>query len=421
MTVLAPEKFIASVEKTLYAFLSPENQKWIKQLNALYPFTFQEIRLLCEMARDLEMWEEKSIEVYWNELENRLPGFSDPKQRKDRLFGQLRALVRAQKERPKSYTQKIPLSRKESLHIVTEETGKKIFGDCPVASEKTVCCNLKTIDAVENCAFGCSYCTIQTFYGDRIAFDKNFKEKLNQIELDPNRFYHVGTGQSSDSLIWGNREGILDHLCEFARKHPNILLEFKTKSDNVSYFLDHEVPKNIVISWSLNPDVMIQNEEHFTASLDRRFKAAKKVRDRGVKVAFHFHPIVYYEGWKQAYPELAERVQTMFRPEEILFISFGSVTLIKPVIQEIRKRGGATKILQMEMVPDPHGKLTYPDSVKLELFQTMFDAFQGWHGKVFFYLCMERAYFWDQVFGWHYPTNEEFERDFGLKTMAKIQ
>ena len=111
----------------------------------------------------------------------------------------------------------------------------------------------------------------------------------------------------------------------------------------------------------------------------------------------------------------------MFRPEEILFISFGSVTLIKPVIQEIRKRGGATKILQMEMVPDPHGKLTYPDSVKLELFQTMFDAFQGWHGKVFFYLCMERAYFWDQVFGWHYPTNEEFERDFGLKTMAKIQ
>ena len=39
----------------------------------------------------------------------------------------------------------------------------KVFGQCPVASEKTVCCNLMTIDAIQGCSLGCSYCSIQTF------------------------------------------------------------------------------------------------------------------------------------------------------------------------------------------------------------------------------------------------------------------
>src|SRR3990172_8145513 len=121
---------------------------------------------------------------------------------------------------------------------------------CPVASEETVCCNLRTIDAVENCAFGCSYCTIQTFYSDTFKFDADFTTKLKKIKLDLNRFYHFGTGQSSDSLVWGNKNGTLDALCQFAKGAPNVLLEFKTKSNNLRYLLENDIPANIVCSWS---------------------------------------------------------------------------------------------------------------------------------------------------------------------------
>ena len=114
-----------------------------------------------------------------------------------------------------------------------------VFGDCPVRSERTLCCNLKTIDAVQNCAFGCSYCTIQTFYGDRVIVDAELPKKLASLNIERGRFYHIGTGQSSDSLVWGNRDGILDTLCEFAFKHPDVLLELKTKSANVEYFIKH--------------------------------------------------------------------------------------------------------------------------------------------------------------------------------------
>ncbi|NIV72697.1 MAG: hypothetical protein GWN44_08470, partial [Calditrichae bacterium] len=74
------------------------------------------------------------------------------------------------------------------------------------------------------------------------------------------------------------------------------MLEFKTKSNNIRYFLENETPNNIVCSWSLNTSVIIENEEHFTASLEQRLQAARTIADYGIKVAFHFHPLVYYQG-----------------------------------------------------------------------------------------------------------------------------
>ncbi len=315
----------------------------------------------------------------------------------------------------------LPRPSQREKHLVTaEKSDKAIHGMCPVASESTVCCNLRTIDAVENCAFGCSYCTIQTFYNEEFKFDADFAAKLKSISLDPNRFYHFGTGQSSDSLVWGNRHGILDALFQFAADHPNVLLEFKTKSNNVRYFLEQQVPENIVCSWSLNTPTIIRSEEHFTADFEQRFGAARLVADRGIKVSFHFHPMIYYQGWENDYPEIAAKVQAEFRHEQVLFISFGSVTMIKPAIKKIRKLGQPTKILQMPMVPDPHGKLTYPDEIKVSMFRRMYEAFEPWQGRVFMYLCMEKAAIWEQAFGFVYEDNEEFERDFGAKTMSKL-
>ena len=101
-----------------------------------------------------------------------------------------------------------------------------------------------------------------------------------------------------------------------------------------------------------------------------------------------------------------------------LFISMGAVTFIKPVVRQIRRRGGETKILQMDLVPDHNGKLTYPDETKVELFSRLFDCFTPWHAEVFFYLCMEAAPIWEQVLGRAFPTNEEFERAFASHCLA---
>ena len=261
---------------------------------------------------------------------------------------------------------------------------------------------------------------MQTFYGRDIVFDVDFAEKLKAIPIDPGRFYHYGTGQSSDSLAFGNRSGNLDALCGFAADHPNVLLELKTKSDNVRYFMDADVPVNLVCSWSLNTPVVIRNEEHFTASLEHRLWAARSIADRGVKVAFHFHPMVYYDGWKEDYARTIAVLTEMFDPEEVLFVSAGSVTLIKPVLRKIRELGNPTKMTQIDFVTDPHGKLTYPDDVKIRMFRLWHEALAPWRGRVFMYLCMEKAEIWQAVFDRVYATNTEFERAFGRDTMRKV-
>ena len=71
----------------------------------------------------------------------------------------------------------------------------------------------------------------------------------------------------------------------------------------------------------------------------------------------------------------------------------------------------------MELVPDPHGKLTYPDSIKVMMFKKMHQALEPWHGRVFMYLCMEKAAIWELSLGYVYPTNEAFEKDFGANTL----
>lgn len=405
------EKLQSFAGRTLLPRLQASTRDFILGLALTYRFTYQELRQTAQAARDLEMWREWPFEPLWADLESATP--SHGRERKKALLRGLQERLRNLGRGPKAYPESgldPPTRRRVSLE--ERQTDKQVLGLCPAYSEQTVCCGLHTIDAVRGCPFSCSYCTIQTFYGDTAELEADLSTKLAAIELDPDRRYHIGTGQSSDSLVWGNRGDHLEALLGFAADHPNVLLELKTKSDNIRYLTEARVPENVVCSWSLSTDTLIRNEEHYTASLQRRLDAARSVADSGIRVAFHFHPMVHYLGWRTDYSEVAWQVVDRFSIPEVAFLSMGSVTLIKPVVQEIRRRGGDTKILQMELVPDVHGKLTYPDAIKLELFQHLYRGLEPWHGGVFFYLCMEPTHIWERTFGHAYATNEAFEEDF---------
>jgi len=406
------EKFTKAIQNSYYDKLNQANQTFIKQLAFSKQLSLQEIREYITIARDLELWDEGDLEDIYVEHQKKKEALKRTKQAYESL-----------RNKPNSYND-------FSLHIPPQEqkfrfqtTKKEGFGLglCPVASEKTRCCNLLTLDAVESCGFDCSYCSIQSFYNQNtITFDSDFANKLNNLQLDPNKTYHIGTGQSSDSLMWGNREGVLDALFSFARRYPNVILEFKTKSDNISYLLENDVPKNIICTWSLNTPTIIQNEEHLTAPLQKRLKAARAVADKGVKVGFHFHPIVEYENYLKEYKEVYDTLLEMFNPEEVVLVSFGTLTFIKPVIKQLRNRNFTTKITQMPF-DEIAGKHSYPHQTKVEMFSHAYQSFAPWHKKVFFYMCMEEHSLWRECFGYEYFSNNDFERDMLYNYAKKLQ
>ena len=395
------DKFNEAIKNTVFYKLPSNEQDFIKRKSLELKFSFSEIKQIIDIARDLEMWNEKSIIEF----------FPDHTQKKV-VFSRLIKAYNALREKPNSYKNfKLKNSAKEQkFHFKTEEKEGFSLGLCPVASEKTRCCNLLTLDAVESCGFDCSYCSIQSFYNQNIiTFDSGFATKLKNLNLDKNKTYHIGTGQASDSLMWGNKEGILDALFAFARENKNVILEFKTKSDNISYLLENEVPKNILCTWSLNTPTIMQNEEHLTASLDKRINAAREVADKGVKVGFHFHPIVEYENYLSEYEEVYTRLIKEFESHEVALVSFGTLTFIKPVIKQLRERDFRSKITQMPF-EDASGKSSYPYDIKVEMFKHAYKSFAPWHKKVFFYLCMEEHEMWKDTFGYQFATNNDFER-----------
>ncbi|MCD6433238.1 MAG: hypothetical protein J7L21_04280 [Sulfurimonas sp.] len=395
------DKFNNSINNTFYSKLPPAEQKFIKLKSLELKFSHQEIKQIVDMARDFGMWNEKSIvDIFPEHTQKRV------------VFARLRKAYEDIRSTPNSYEnfelKNIPTEQKYTFK--TENKDGFGLGLCPVASEKTRCCNLLTLDAVESCGFDCSYCSIQSFYNQNtITFDSSFKEKLLNLKLDKNRTYHIGTGQSSDSLMFGNREGVLEALFEFARTNPNVILEFKTKSDNIKYLLENSVPKNIICTWSLNTPTIIKNEEHLTASLDKRIDAARKVADKGVKVGFHFHPIVEYENYLDDYKKVYEKLLQTFSAKEVALISIGTLTFIKPVIKQLREREFRSKITQMPF-EDASGKSSYPHAIKVEMFKHAYDSFAPWHKDVFFYLCMEDPEIWKDTLGYEYSTNNDFER-----------
>ena len=399
---------ISQIEKDkVFLNLSNDAKQDIISLSSRYRFSFQDLRQLSIIATDFYMWDNETVMECIEKFEL---SSNNPLNKKEVMshikseWNKLKSSKIKYEEIDKLNTQR-PKPRKVELN----DQNNEVFGMCPVASEKTVCCNLMTIDAVQGCSLGCSYCSIQTFYSDgKISIDKNLAEKLANIPLDPSKNYHIGSGQSSDSLAIGNREGVLDAQLEFAKVNPNIILEFKTKSKNISHLLKTDIPKNVFVSWSLNPQIFIDNEEHGTASLDQRLDSAKKLSDKGILVGFHFHPIVYYEGYENDYKNIVQKVMSMFHPSQIAMISMGTLTFIKPAINKLRSTGLKSKVLQIPM-EDAVGKSSYTKEVKKEIFSNVYDEFSSWHEEIFFYLCMEESSIWETVFGDYYKSNSEFE------------
>lgn len=396
---------------TLFPALEAEDQSFLQDLTTEYDLDFHDIQKLANVARDLEMWRETPLATLWADWESETPRSSDdPKQRFfDRLATHMEQLRTQEKVYPTEPLR--GLTRAQPL-LQERAAPTKVFTLCPYFSSETNCCQLHIIEAVTGCALGCSFCNVNASMGETVEFSTDLAERLAEVELDTQRFYHVSTSHMSDSLIWGNRHGLLDALFDFARRHPNVQLELKTKSDRIDYLLRHEIPSNVLCSWWINTDTFIRNEEHGTAPQRSRFQAARTLRDRGCAIGFHINPIVLYQGWREEYGSLVGSLMAMFSPDEIEFVSLGILWVSPPVVRGIRHRGGESKVLQMPLVADPGDRLTYPEETRINLSNTIYRAMQPWLGKVFVFLCMETAPVWEAVIGQAAPVGENLERLF---------
>jgi spore photoproduct lyase len=275
---------------------------------------------------------------------------------------------------------------------------------CP-GSDGQVCCNYFVINFASNCPMDCSYCYLQEYLADNSALKvfSNVGDLIAEADrtLKKHRgvFFRIGTGEITDSLALEPYTGMIGEMIPYFAEQPNVLLELKTKSDCVDSLLGLDPKGRVVVAWSMNPQSVIDRDEHGTASLVERLNAARRCQDADYRLGFHFDPMIEYAGWEIDYLAMIEETFATIDWRRIAWLSLGVLRNTPGLKRTMRERFPRTQLLTGEQVLCPDGKLRYFHPLRVEMYRKMVHWIRERAPTVKVYLCMESREVWQQVFG----------------------
>jgi spore photoproduct lyase len=162
--------------------------------------------------------------------------------------------------------------------------------------------------------------------------------------------------------------------------------------------LDHN--RKTILAWSLNAEKVIQSEEKHTTTLTARLKAARRCVAWGYPVAFHFDPIVIYDGCEPDYQAVIQKLFSYIPPESIVWISLGTFRFIPALKQVIQERFPTSKIVYHEFIPGLDGKMRYFKPLRMNIYKKIMQWIKAAAPNVCVYFCMEDDEVWETCLGY---------------------
>ncbi len=311
--------------------------------------------------------------------------------------------------------------------VILKSFKGRFFQLCP-GSQGVTCCNYRVINTCINCLYDCTYCFLNSYLNSfGIIQFTNIEDIYKEVDLflktgDSGFIYRIGSGEFTDSLMMDDVTGIGEKLISKFSSDKNMMLELKTKSNNVGHLLDIGEKGSAVLAWSLNTERNIAKYESGSASLTERLEAAGKAGRAGFFLAFHFDPIIIYNGWEDDYKYLIQRLFTAADEEKVVWISLGCFRYSPGFKEILRDKFPGEELTTEEMFPGADGKYRYLKNKRINIYSTIKEFINSHTDKPFIYLCMESADVWHTVFQRHYDTALSLERDFSeyLKNTFKI-
>ncbi|MBF0227091.1 MAG: DNA photolyase [Desulfobacterales bacterium] len=293
-----------------------------------------------------------------------------------------------------------PIQKGKETIFLTQNKGAFIK-KCPGTSYYN-CCGYKILHIGTFCNMDCSYCILQAYFHPPIMqYFVNHEALLEELnaEFASNTVSRIGTGEFTDSMIWERWTDLSKLLVPLFANQTSSILELKTKTVLIDNLKNLKHNRKTILAWSLNTDFIVKTEERYTASINQRLKAAKLCESWGYPIAFHFDPLVIYEGCEQDYRNIIARIFDYVKPENIAWISIGSfrhMPLLKPIIQ---KRFPDSKIIYGEFILGLDGKMRYFKPLRISLYQTIVSAIKDFSKDILVYFCMEDDEVWEKTFG----------------------
>lgn len=286
-------------------------------------------------------------------------------------------------------------------NIIYKENKGSFIKECP-CSPGRLSCNYYIIVPGMGCPFSCSYCFLN-FYSknkDILLYpniDKLIEEFKNFIGQRNNELLRFGTGEFVDSLAIKELDTLNMTLADIIKDRPNVVIEFKTKSSNIHSFLNRPAQDNIILSWSLNPQWIIDKEEKGTANLENRLLSAKAAIKHGYNIALHLDPIFMSEKTLNDYLELIDMVFDIIPASSVKWLSMGGFRYIDDLkISILENNDGKKWYLGEEYIKCEDGKYRYPRFIRLKFYNKIGEKIRE-KGAIKIYLCMEGESLWSDI------------------------
>ncbi len=203
----------------------------------------------------------------------------------------------------------------------------RLFNKTP---KGVVCPNFWLLAWANGCPYHCSYCYLQgTFKGktNPVVFS-NFNKLFSELKVwlkDPNPKI-LNSGELTDSLAL-TRTLMVKLIQKFAEQNKHKLL-LVTKSDKVEEILGLNHNQQTIVSFSLNPQKIVEKFEVDTPSTHQRLEAAWKIKKAGYRLRIRIDPMIPIKNWMELYEDLAKEINNL-KPERITLGSLRFYPIVK--------------------------------------------------------------------------------------------
>lgn len=288
---------------------------------------------------------------------------------------------------------------KKVLYLTANRGG--FIRKCPGTRNYT-CCDYMILHIGTFCTMDCAYCILQSYFHPPVLqYFVNQQKMFAEIDefLAARHYRRIGTGEYTDSMIWELWTDLSQKLIPRFGAQSHAVLELKTKTTFVHHIQGLSHNRRTILAWSVNTPLIIRYNERGTASLDARIDAAAQCQKWGYPLAFHFDPMVDYDGCLDDYRRVVDKIFSRIHPENIVWISLGTLRFMPDLKAVIQSRFPESKMIYGELVPGMDGKSRYLQQIRIDIYRAVLSAIRDYDADVTVYFCMESEHVWQKVFG----------------------
>jgi len=285
---------------------------------------------------------------------------------------------------------------------------------CPGTSQY-ICCGLQILSTGQGCPMDCRYCALQAYFNRPtleifVNMDDLLDELHGHLQADTGRFHRICTGEFTDSMALDHLVGMVPRLVEFFSSAHNASLEIKTKTDFVEPLLDLDPRGRVILSFSVNSARIVRTEEKRASPLARRLTAAVRGQLCGYRLAFHFDPVIPYQGWEADYEETVDSIFRQVDPHSVAWISIGVLRFVPKLKEAALFRFGPVSYLHDEFLQGFDGKFRLPAERRIAVYRYLSERIITRCPDARIYLCMESPYVWKEALGMEMNTDADLSR-----------